>query len=612
MMKLVFSAVVVALFGFLSPARSEEDTFDVLLKNYKQFGLPLPPDDAKLVRVDTGWGADEKGTKHTYVLGFLLKSSTREERPKLLVGTLKISALYDEYPLQYNVVEEVPPKADTVDGIVAEWKSTRLDGLNVGLATAIQLKARGWNDLAKVLLDKSLKSYAGHHFSFFYQPPNLPPETALARMAFAHFGEQLSEPHSNWQEIYDRLKAIIAAEPTLNTEHSKGFMERLELSLRPSQAKPGTVEALVDSLITDPEANRRTRRNEKGIRIYDKLEEMGFEAVPTLIAHLDDLRLTPYLKQGFNNFPTYNMNVGALASELLKSISGTDLGKDWLRGQQGWNVEKENAETWWAEAQKHEDDYLARHALPEDLKNTWPNGTVVRLLAKKYPERVLEIYRTILDKRPEMQSYPVADAIADSALPAEKKIEAFVSAGQHKNLEHRRAAFWQLKNLDHQRFVDMLVETLKIIPSTPDGEYWSSREAAFLPLVMQTKDVRAWKAMLETAKQADVGLRMEMITPKSAVPESQRRLLLTFLANFLDDGKVRDVSNHAEKFEGPIAGDGFDRIQIRNQAALNLSWLLKLDMKAKPDWTDEQWATMRAQVKATLVREKIGESFEEQ
>jgi len=601
----MFSAILFAGLIISGPIRGE-DTLDVLLKNYKAFGLPIPPESAKLVRIDTGWRTGDKGEQHIYVLGFLLNPGAEKEQLQFQVGTIRVSEVRG-----YKQIEDIPPSADIVSEIRSEWSSTALGGLNVGLATAIQCKARGWNDVAQALLDKSLNSYAGHHFSLFYQRANLPPETALATVAFAHYGDQLSEPDSNWQEIYDHLNAIIASEPTLDTERHKGFMENLKLSLRPSQAKPGTVEALVDSLVTDPKANSRMHNRDERLSVYDKLEDMGFEAVPTLIEHLDDLRLTPYLKQGFNNFPTYHMNVGALASELLQSISGKDLGKDWLRRQQGWNVEKADVEAWWAEAKKHEEEYLVKNALPEDAKIEWPNAGVLRALSKKYPERLMEIYRTILDKRPNMQSHPVVTAIAESALPREKKIEILAYAGQNKNLEHRRAAFWELKNLDHPRFVEMLVATLKIIPPTPEGEYWSCREGAFLQLVMQTKDVRAWQAMLEAAKRADVGLRMEMITPTSEAPESQQRLLLTYLSNFLSDETVRDINIHSEKYEGPIAGDGFPLLSIRNQAATSLSRRLKLDIKPLPEWTEEQWTEFRGRVKDALEKEKIGTAFSE-
>ena len=597
--------ILVAGLIICGPIQAEE-TFNVLLKKYEAFELPLPPESAKLVRIDTGWRTGNKGEQHIYVLGFLLNHGAEKERPQFLVGTIRVSDVN-----AYKLIEDIPPNEDIVVELRSEWGSTSLGGLNVGLATAIQCKARGWNDVAQALLDKSLKSYAGHPYSLFYQRENLPPETALATEAFAHYAEQLSEPNSNWQEIYDHLKAIIASEPSLNNERHKSFMESLRLSLRPPQAKPETVEALVDSLVTDSKAKSRMQNRDERVSVYDKLEDLGFEAVPTLIEHLDDSRLTRYLKHGFDNFPTYHMNVGALASDLLQSIAGKNLGKDWLDRQKGWNLEKADVEAWWTEAQKHEEEYLVKHALPEDVKNIWPNAGVLRALSRKYPERLIEIYRTILNRRPNIQSYPVVAAISESALPQRKIIEVLTYAGQNKNLEHRRAAFWKLKNLDHPRFVEMLVETLENIPPTPEGEYWSCRESAFLPLVMQTNDVRAWQALLAAAKRADVGLRMQMITPECELPESQRKLLLTYLSNFLNDETVRDTKEHAEKFGGPIAGSGFPWLSIQNQAATSLSWTLKLDIKPLPEWDEGQWFDFRARVKDALTKEKIGTTFDE-
>ena len=66
---------------------------------------------------------------------------------------------------------------------------------------------------------------------------------------------------------------------------------------------------------------------------YTRLAQMGFAAVPALIEHLDDDRLTRSVKQGFNNFPTWNMRIKDVVSDLLQELAGEDVGKDWLRRQ---------------------------------------------------------------------------------------------------------------------------------------------------------------------------------------------------------------------------------------------------------------------------------------
>src|SRR6516165_5421843 len=63
--------------------------FAQLLADYRAFGLPLPPDNAKLVRFESGgrYILNSKLMPPTYFLGFLLRSATKENPALLLVGT---------------------------------------------------------------------------------------------------------------------------------------------------------------------------------------------------------------------------------------------------------------------------------------------------------------------------------------------------------------------------------------------------------------------------------------------------------------------------------------------------------------------------------------------
>jgi hypothetical protein len=60
--------------------------------------------------------------------------------------------------------------------------------------------------------------------------------------------------------------------------------------------------------------------------------------------------------------------------------------------------------------------------------------------------RLPGIYRHILEQPTFMQSGPIAKAIAGSSLAANHKVTLFAVVARNKNLEHRRAAFWELKD----------------------------------------------------------------------------------------------------------------------------------------------------------------------
>jgi hypothetical protein len=81
-----------------------------------------------------------------------------------------------------------------------------------------------------------------------------------------------------------------------------------------------------------------------------------------------------------------------------------------------------------------------------------------------------------------------------------------------------------------------------------------------------------------------------------------------FLAEFLDDAAIRDAKKEDGLFEGPYAGWGFPRIEVRNFAAMEIVRQLALPIDLPPDrltvgakpWTPGQWSRLRDQVREAL------------
>jgi hypothetical protein len=575
-----------------------ENSLDGLLADYRAYGLPLPPEDAKLVRFESGGRhiLNDKLMPPTYFLGFLLRPATKDNPAVLLVGTeeIRLDA--------HKTVEVVEPKPELVTGIdVRRWGPSIFE-LNAGLAVALQCKARGWNDLAQELWGVSVLRDCGHHFGAFYQPANLPNRTALAYLAWAQCGNDLAKPDSDRARTARQMKNRLTSEPRLDNEVTRELLKSLEAALTPGRGKPGTVERLIDDL-TDV-CNMGRGRDEADPR-YTRLVKMGFASVPALIEHLDDERLTRSVTRGFNNFPPWHLRVKHLASGLLQELAGEDIGKDWLRRQQGWCVEKGDAQAWWEKARlAGEDAYLLEHVLPSGEKQGWPNSLMLDIITEKYPGHLPKLYRTILDERPKVQSWPVADAVAKSSLSDEKKRESFLYAAGHANLEHRRFGLSKLQKLDPQQFMTILLATLESLPKTPTGQYWACPESGFAHLVLATDDPRAWKMLEKVAKRSDVGLRMEFMNPMdySHLGDGHRQQRLDFLATFLDDTEAPDVKAKPEMFEGPHAGFAFARLTVQDLAAMQIASILGMPDRPDRDWTPEQWDKLRTQVKQALRR----------
>ncbi len=586
-------------------AESIENRLDNLLAVYREYGLPFPPERAQLVR----WGSVEGGLVNgklqpvTFSLSFILKAGTEECPPILLDGTWKLEMSYNPKVILFD-----PAKASVKD-VDALLKDTHLD-LDGGLPTAIQCYARGWNQLAQATLAESLKAKGED------QKNHLSSKRRLAIIGWNFWEKQLNESGTDWCMIAKRLKDFVSIEKTLDTDQHRHLLESLDLALIPSKAKAGSVGAKIDALVNvrSPGISLQDislRDGEPDPR-YAELGELGFAAVPELISHIDDNRLTRTRRiEGMSLPRSHHLRVGEIVIETLENLSGERFDAVWDDQRQRYCVDKAKVLAWWQKAQgQSEENYLGDHALP--AKGDWLNDHIVWLIAKKYPRQLPKIYRQILERNPEITSWPLAQIVGKSSLPSEEKRGLFLQAAKNKNLHHRSAAFWELKNVDPEQFVSLLVETIHCFPKTPDKEYWHCPELGVAYLVAATDDPRAWQALLEAAKRCDVGMRMQFLSLMSADRQSERpKKRLEFLANFLEDNSIRDIQSNPKMFGGPYAGWEFDRLAVDNFAAMQMAGILKLPVKlprgrwaeSYEDWTPEQWAKFRSQVREALKRD---------
>lgn len=577
-----------------------ENSLDQLLIDYRAFGLPLPPDKASLVRIEVEAGCvigfSKKDGKivlakiHSiYQLGFLVESPKNDEWTPILYGA----------ETQFFKAKLVGPALDPQRLSAKDMEATQFES-SQALALALQMHARGWKASAQTVFEKGFHGKDDHS-----------PRTALRLLAWSYWNERLLDDSADhWPAACRQLKALLADEPALDTADHRSLVKSLALALVPSKAKPGSVESLIDDLINvrDPSCYCLDER-------FVNLLDLGFEAVPALLEHLDDDRLTRCRLAArccYKNYtePAYHYRVGDMANALLQWIAGDPFAASWPRDGKERAAAKRFANAWWDEARKQsEEAYLLAHVLPpvrkdEPPKDEWPDSTHVRLLAKKYPKRLLPLYRDILENRPRLQSGSLAEALSSGSLSREEKVELFVRAAGNKSLGHRYVALDELKKLDAERFLTLLVTTLENLPRTPAVHYSKCPEKRFVYLVCTTDDSRAWRALEQAARRADVGLRMELLEntdyPKST-PVQRRRL--AFLAAFLDDDTVRDSSANKEMFAGCHAGFTFHRLQVQNLAAMRIAKILELPEDSTPEWTAEQWSKQRDRMRAAVKQE---------
>ena len=538
---------------------------DDLLKEYQAHGLPLPTKTAKLVKYNTGWSSVDKDNNRLgnhFAIGFELQSATEGKKQILLLGTILIGG----YECQ-----EIKPVVDSLKGL-------RYDE-DTDLIHAIQCHSRGWDDLARFLYARSQQ--------------DVEEKPQLNTIAWSYWIGQVTEPKIDRAPVAKRLNALMAIDKTLDTEFHRSLIKSLELSLVPSKAKRGSIESLVDALVDDS-----TTRGFGGCTQSEqfwKIAKLGFDAVPILIESLDDERLTRSTLQGVNNIPTRNLRVQDIAGDLIQELANRELTK----GTEDI-VQKSDALKWWETAKKRgEESYLLENMLPskpEDKRDYIPSLRLA-VLNFKYPQHIPSLYRTVLEKRSDVDSWSLAEALAESKQPDKLKKELFLLASLHSDYRHRRPGLGFLAKWDPKSFDRILIETLESLPKDVSGTYWLDDGAHIARLALETDDPRIWPVLEKVVHRSSLGLKMEMMDCLCN-REDKRHLSsrMKLLAQFLDDDTVRDRKSN-EKYDGPCAGFHYRKIELRNYVATQLAALLDIPIEVDEKRTPIEWAAIRDRVR---------------
>lgn len=412
-----------------------ENGLDSLLDDYRSYGLPLPPAGAKLIRFNHTWNCFYNGKPmYRYGLGFLLPPVNDQMKRAVLYET---STQILEPDLRIILVRTEQGKA--VDS--ADLRDFSFD-FESALLTAVQCEALGWHDLAQVLLKRSAELNNKHDA----------PRRALTRLAWEDWSLKLRHWDTDWKKASECMHILIA-EPFLNTREHQELLCSLDKALVPSKATPGTVEAMIDDLIAAPDLLDfySGRPDSKYVRVL----RHGMAGVPTLLGHLDDDRLTRRWSQRPTRWRFHHDRVRDVVSDLLRDLADGELGPAtyWsLNVSRSEALDKDAAQAWWDKARHlSEEPYLLAHALPTDSSNKWPNQAILRALAEKYPRQLLKVYRTLLDERPGIHSWPLAELVAESSLPEEEKLAILRYAEKHADSEHRLAAQLAIEKLAPKR-----------------------------------------------------------------------------------------------------------------------------------------------------------------
>jgi hypothetical protein len=460
----------------------------------------------------------------------------------------------------------------------------------VGLALAIQCEQQGWHFFAKLVLRRTLKASALDS-----------PHAELIGMAWSYWERQLRKRNADWHSIYDRLANLAEHQKPFLTAEREHLLVSLRAALKPSRSAKGSVSALIDRLVDCTSMD--IGYSETTDPCYLALVSRGFDAVPELIAHLSDDRLTrTRWRAGVGTgLPfRFQCRVGHIVASILEELADKEIKRAYSEFVPV--VDRAKALAWWEGARRcGEEAYIGR--LIYRGSHAYLNSFLLRVLAAKYPHNLPKLYREILKDFPRCETWQLAQAISDSTLPPEQQFEILLCAMNHDYTEHVRAATSAFKAFWRREYDPLLTSQIRSSAGKASGLYWNCPDGVLACLASCSDSPAVWKALTDLAKRADVGTRMEILS-RGQTSGARARQRLELLRGFLDDSTVRDEATDPERFIGSYAGCAFPRLEVRNFVALEIAESLKLSIekpeKGSTPWTDQQWTAFRRAVREAL------------
>ena len=600
--KTVGFMVAALLFAVAIPAHSQipqnpERLLDALLEDYKSYGLPFPPKEAKLALIQPPpleiGSFDDNSKERGKIAVFLLPHTQRGKA----VVVAPLSNFRVSIPKRWKVFREPSDiteyeTADTENYWISMAEADRnviptppFDYPTLGegpLVRAIISYQRGQTALANLFLKRTNP----------YKYPDYDPRNELAIMAWNYWIDAFVNDGADRVKVANHLSLLLRVLPDYSDEFSTGFIAALKRSVKRAHSIGDKAERLLDRLVVCKPSEIPDQYNpiEDPSRLspyYLELWKLGFEAVPTLIKHLDDDRLTrfKYPLHGMGGNVTYvpwSYHVSGISANILRALSGLE------------ELNQKEVETWWKKAQEvgEEESLMQRALYVEDGKMT-SNPHILHLIRWRYPERLAELYETMLTKYPLGDKRLIGKLLAARCPDDKRAADLLIQATKSPNPEQSNAAFWALMQTHDSRFASLLIERMAPASSTAPREPRLDCEVA-ANLARYADDRRIWNALEPLLRE---GRRYDAISRLLWVGiEGKKRLhAVQFIGRFLND--AWDAT--------PYFPDTRTHISIGDMAALNMAGDLGIDAYNFAAWTEKEWKLLREKVREALKRKRL-------
>jgi hypothetical protein len=573
-----------------------EDALDA----WRRYDLPPAPAGAQLVVLSRKKPVRTDGSRDRdyQSLAFIIAKATATRAGYRFNGIGE--ATYGPGDYEYLEPEAaIVPEMEFLDG-----EQGFAFELNLTFAVGLHCWARGYTQLGRDVIARALPESD--------RSTQARVRDTVAGAVWLYWMNMLLAPDSDRRQVLEHLKAAVAEFELLQEVHSwlgdspTSICKGLEDALEATQSEPGTPEFWIDALV-DMRVNfsplneswaRRALRQDSAVAPLRELVLLGFDAVPALIEHIDDSRVTR--SRAWFAFAEGPSTVGAIVEELLHALSATsEFDTD----------SPHEMHRWWREAQAEGEKACMlelAEEMGEDLGDDDVAATVgVMILGHKYPDALVELYLKVVDRPGDRDVEPMIIAIAASSLDASAKATALKKGATAKRPVRRVAALRALQPLDDDAFAALVTERLDSLDGKLDRAWPPGGDAIqYADLAQLTDNTAVWEALTRLAKRAEPNLRVRILGRFGGEHDvvRDRKRWLGFLASFLTDEEVRRREDDAVEGDACLA---WGTISIRNFAASRIAEIMRIKPTPEPDWDETHWTEHRGRVREALAAEGI-------
>jgi hypothetical protein len=512
---------------FSGQATLDSMALDEMAQKYAAYGLPFPPKSAVLEQAAFR-DKDVFGKVWLNPYGDLVLSRPKKETADIAFDRPILNKFSGD-----RAFIPVPDEIKTFEKFPLERTSSDQFAEDVILALVIQEHVRGHDDIAKFLYASLTNLAPFRRIAESELDDTLPPFTKVALLARQYWENQLVETNCDRRIVLSRLEAIFKDAPSVALPRDLSLLEGLRMTINHATAAPKPCETLVDRLCDSHEALTMWSTSPEILAVIDA----GFDAIPALLKHIDDPRVTRATVQSYRGsfepvHPStpYVLTVGSLCNSILRAYANREIETPENFGP--------SAEAWWKVAKaKSERHYF------EEVESQMPYGLATYVITRAYASRYRSEFSNL-----------VTFALQKKYSAAETMIwelrEAPVSFGEKQRVcvEAMRSGNSALI-IPAERVMNTLKlpardkELTRVFAALPDHlsrPAWNDQEARLSCLALDSSEENVWKSLTEATRRADTDMRMELIehTSQFGALTKNYRPFLTYLSAFFDDQSV--------------------------------------------------------------------------